>query len=101
MSQPKLDDSKRQAALASRRARDKKARDYMDDSYIKRLIRKEMPELGPDFSDTPPELIAAKKIHLAFKRRLAGKMTPEMDAAYQAFADDLIRKINAKEKRKA
>ena len=101
MSKPKPVDSKREAALASRRAREKRARDYMDDSYIKTLIRKEMPELGPDFSDIPPELIAAKKIHLAFKRRMARKMTPEMDAAYQAFAETLIWKINAKEKRKA
>ena len=101
MSKPKPDDSKRETALASRRAREKKARDYMDDSYIKRLIRKEMPELGPDFSGIRPELVAAKKIHLAFKRRLAGKMTPEMDAAYQAFAETLIWKIKAKEKRKA
>ena len=100
MSKPKPDDSKRETALASRRAREKKARDYMDDSYITRLIRKEMPELGPDFSDIPPELVAAKKIHLAVKRRLAGTSTPEMEAAYQAFADELIRKINAKEKRK-
>lgn len=101
MSTPKPPDSKREAALASRRARDKKARDYMDDSYIKRLIRKSLPELRPDFIDIPPELVAAQKIHLAAKRRLAGKLTPEMDAAYQAFADDLIQKINAKEERKA
>lgn len=55
-----------------------------------------MPELAPDFSDIPPELVAAHKIRLALKRRLAGTYTPEMDAVYQAFAEDLSRKINAK-----
>lgn len=98
MNKPKLADSKRQAALAARRAREKKARDYMSDSYIKRLLRKKMPELG---SDIPPELVAAKKMVIAAHRHLAGRLTPEMDAASQAFAEDLIRKINAKEKSKA
>ena len=96
MGKPKSTDSKRQAALASRRARDKKARDCMGDSYIRQLIRKSMPELAPDFSDIPPELVAAHKIRLALKRRLAGTYTPEMDAVYQAFAEDLSRKINGK-----
>ena len=101
MSKPNLDDSKRQAALASRRARDKKARDFMEDSYIRQLIRKSLPALGPDFSNLPPELILARKAHLGFKRRLAGTFTPEADAAFQALVDDYLEKTNGKAKREA
>jgi hypothetical protein len=93
-------DKKHQTALAARRARDKKARDTLADSYIRKLIRKKHPEFRLDISDIHPDYVAATKIHLAIRRRLWYRSTPEMEAAFQEFADKLKRKIQLKSNRK-
>lgn len=100
MSKSKPVDSKHQAALAARRLRDKKARETLADSYIRQLIRKKHPELGLNVLDIHPDYVAATKLHLAMRRRLWERNTPEMDAAMTAYIAALSNRIGSKPKRR-
>jgi hypothetical protein len=77
--------------LAARRVRDKKARDHLEDSYIKKLIRKAGSDLGPDFL-IRPEIITIKRFGLVIRRLAAGRFTPEMRAAFDVHAEEYERK---------
>ena len=92
-------DIKHEAKLAARRARDKKARDHLDESYIRKLIRKSAPELGSDFP-IPPDYITIRRLTLVIRRKVWGRSTPEMEAAFEAYAEEHKQKMSAKAKRK-
>lgn len=92
-------DIKHEAALAVRRARDKKARDHLDESYIRKLILKRFPDIGSDVP-IPLGYITIRKISLAIRRMLWGRWTQEMDEAYNAFSDEYKRQMSAKANKK-
>ena len=101
MSKPKPVDIKHQAALAARRVRDKKARDTLADSYIKKLMRQGQREHWADCAEIRWELVAAKRMVLAAHRHMWGRRTPEMNAAMKVHSEALARKIDSNAKRKA
>ena len=92
-------DIKHEATLAARRARDKKARDHLDESYIRKLIIKRFPDIG-SYVPIPPGYITIRKISLAIRRMLWGRWTPEMNDAYNAFSDEYKRQMSAKANKK-
>ena len=52
---------KRKAKLMARRIRDKRARDHLDESYIRQLIKKGSSNMGSS-ADIPPGYITITKI---------------------------------------
>ena len=98
MSKSKIVDPKHEAALAARRARDKKARDHLDESYIRKLILKRFPYIGPDFP-IPPGYITIRRLILAIRRKVWGRWTPEMDAAFKVHEDEYSREVRSKRRK--
>jgi hypothetical protein len=92
-------DIKHEATLATRRARDKKARDRLDESYIRKLIRKRFPDVGPD-DPIPPGYITIRRLILSIRRKVWGRSTPEMEAAFDADSKEHKRNMSAKARRK-
>jgi hypothetical protein len=63
---------KKEQKLAARRAREKKARDELSDSYVRKLLLgKEPTDL--EKSDFPDDLVKAKRMIVALQRFIHGK----------------------------
>ena len=92
-------DKKREAKLMARRIRDKRARDHLDESYIRRLIKKGKSNMGSN-TRIPQVYITIRKLYLAIRRMIWGRSTPEMNAAFDSFSEKHKQDIESKAKRK-
>ena len=63
---------KKEKAKAVRRAREKKARDQLSDSYVRKLLLGNNPS-GLKKSAFPMEMVEVKRIHLAVRRILLNR----------------------------
>jgi hypothetical protein len=81
---------KKEKAKAARRAREKKARDQLSDSYVRKLLPGKNPS-GLKKSDYSMEMVEVKRIHLAIRRILLNRDSADA-------ASETVRRLHCDEK---
>jgi hypothetical protein len=89
------DQQERDSKLAARRAREKKARERLDDSYVKKLINSRCSDEGPATAHSPDMMEITRAVVFA-KRALQGRLSPEVKEAVKVQIGELGLAVNGK-----
>jgi hypothetical protein len=93
------DQQKRDSNLAARRVREKKARERLDDSYVKKLINSRCAVAGPAAAHSPDVMEITRAVVFA-KRALQGRLSPEVKEAVKVQIGELGLTVSGKTRKK-